>query len=294
MLGIKDASVKIARDGVPSLSGKKVVIVGGTAGIGAALSKAASAAGADVTVVGRTMRDPNMKFVKADLSLLSTAIKVAKELPAETIDVLIFTNGIVPGKKKVVTAEGVELDVAVSALNRHVMLKEMVPRLQPTARVLIWGFPGGNAGGKSDISDLNSEKKWEGELGMAHMNTVMLNEALTLHYAAKGVTTAGFNPGIIYTDIRKEMTGGNGTCMECCVGCLLGGKTLEWYVPKVLYTLTTPELEKHRGQMFHQDGSPIKPSSTLTPEVVAKWIEAADALAAKAAEKAAETSGASK
>ena len=159
MLGIKRTDVALEKPAASSLSGKNIIVVGGTAGIGAALAAAAAANAANVTVVGRTQRDASLRFVKADLQLMSTSQKVARELPAETCDVLIFTNGIVPGDKREQTAEGVEMDMAVSVLNRHVMLKEMVPRLKPAARVLIWGFPGSGGGDylkKTSLSDFNS------------------------------------------------------------------------------------------------------------------------------------------
>ena len=292
MLGIKRTDVALEKPAASSLSGKNIIVVGGTAGIGAALAAAAAANAANVTVVGRTQRDASLRFVKADLQLMSTSQKVARELPAETCDVLIFTNGIVPGDKREQTAEGVEMDMAVSVLNRHVMLKEMVPRLKPAARVLIWGFPGSGGGDylkKTSLSDFNSTANYKGGFEQPHMNTVALNEALVLHWAAKGVTAAGFNPGFVVTDIRKPLHGGGAdSCVESCIiGRCCGGLHAGPYAQKVLYTLTAPGI---KGLMFHQDGTPIKQSPQFTPELVAAWIAAADDLAAKALA----TTGASK
>jgi len=136
MLGTIDRSVVLPRAASSgALSGKRVLIVGGTAGIGAGLAKSCAAAGAFVTVFGRTQRDASISFVKADLSLMATAQRVAKEMRVEDCDALIFTNGIVPGNKREATAEGVEMDMAASALCRYVMLKDIAPRLKPSARV---------------------------------------------------------------------------------------------------------------------------------------------------------------
>ena len=206
-----------------------------------------------------------------------------------------FTAGIVPGNVRQETAERVELDMACSALNRHVMLKEMMPRLKASARVLIWGFPGSGGGDylkEASVQDFNSTAKFHGGFGQAHMNTVALNEALVLHWAAKGATTVGFNPGLVVTDIRKPLHGGGAdSCVESCIiPCCAGGLKTGPYVQKVLYTLTTPDLEANKGVMIHQDGTPIKQSPQMTPEVVAQWIAAADGLAASALA----TSGASK
>ena len=51
----------------------KVAVVGGTGGIGRALSRFLVSCGAAVVVIGQTFRDsdvPGIEFIKADLSLM--------------------------------------------------------------------------------------------------------------------------------------------------------------------------------------------------------------------------------
>ena len=104
-------------------------------------------------------------------------------MPFESTDYLVFTAGIVPGKTKNTTAEGIEMDMAASALNRLHMLSIATPKLKKSARVLIWGFPGAKgAVDKAKLSDFNSESSYEGEFGFTHMNTVAFNEALVCHF----------------------------------------------------------------------------------------------------------------
>ncbi len=264
------------------LTGKSVIIVGGTAGIGQGIAHAAKAAGASVIVVGRTLRDEGLttNFVKADLSSIQTARQVANNLPFESADYVMFTAGIVPGKEKKLSNEGIELDMAVSALNRHEMLKIAAPRLKKTARVFIWGFPG-SVGyyKKTNIHDFNSEQSYAGGFESAHMNTVALNEAQVYHWAAKGMHIAGFNPGIIRTGIREPLLGSGcfASCMETCFG--LCNPSVEKYSQTILNIMVAPELETNNGLSFHQNGQPIK----RTPELedaknVAAWIAAADNL----------------
>ena len=67
----------------------KVAIVGGTGGIGRAFSRLMASRGASVVVVGQTFRDsdvPGIEFIKADLSLMREAQRVAVLLPAEDLD----------------------------------------------------------------------------------------------------------------------------------------------------------------------------------------------------------------
>ena len=61
------------------LKGLKVAIVGGTCGIGRALSRFLGSRGAAVVVIGQTFRDsdvPGIEFIKADLSLMREALRI--------------------------------------------------------------------------------------------------------------------------------------------------------------------------------------------------------------------------
>ena len=145
----------------------KVAIVDGTGGIGRAFSRFMASRGASILVVGQTFRDSGVsgvEFIKADLSLMREARRVAAVLPAETLDLVIFTTGIFAAPKRQETAEGIERDMAVSylLLSRLVLVREIAPRLgknPPAApmrpRVFIMGYPGTGQAGKLD--DLNSE-----------------------------------------------------------------------------------------------------------------------------------------
>lgn len=79
------------------IKGKRIAIIGGTGGICRALSQYLASQGAEITVVGQTFRDvgmSNIQFIKADLSLMTEAKRIATELVPETLDILIFTTGI--------------------------------------------------------------------------------------------------------------------------------------------------------------------------------------------------------
>ena len=70
------------------LRGMKVAIVGGTGGIGRALSRLLVSRGAAVLVIGQTFRDsdvPGIDFIKADLSLMREAQRVSSLLPARSM-----------------------------------------------------------------------------------------------------------------------------------------------------------------------------------------------------------------
>jgi NAD(P)-dependent dehydrogenase (short-subunit alcohol dehydrogenase family) len=273
------------------LKGIKVAIVGGTSGLGRALSRLMALRGASAIVVGQTFRDagvPGIKFMKADLSLMREAKRVGEALPAETLDIVIFTTGIFAGPKRETTADGIERDLAVSYLNRLVILREIAPRLgkarngaRTKPRVFVMGFPGTGQAGTLD--DLNAEKSYKAM--PVHMNTVAGNEVLVLDAAQRypHLTVFGLNPGLHKTDIRKNFWGDTlkSRFMEWMIGLFTAGP--EAYAQRIVPLVVAPDLEAHSGAMFDQKGNAILPSPKLTDASYRKaFIAASEALVTRA------------
>jgi NAD(P)-dependent dehydrogenase (short-subunit alcohol dehydrogenase family) len=237
----------------------RVAIVGGTGGIGRAFGRCFASHDAAVAVVGQTFRDadvPGIEFIKADLSLMREAQRVGEALPAETLDLIIFTTGIMAGPKRQETAEGIERDMAISYLSRLVILREIAPHLgkdRPATRmkprVFIMGFPGVGQTGKLD--DLNAEKsygRWA-----AHMNTVAGNEMLVLDAVKRypNASSFGLNPGIIKSNIRSNLFNGD-TLLYRFIDWMTGvmAASAETYAEQLTPLLVSPDLEGHSGAMF--------------------------------------------
>jgi NAD(P)-dependent dehydrogenase (short-subunit alcohol dehydrogenase family) len=270
------------------LSGKRVVVVGGTGGIGRALSRLMAARGAQVTIVGRTFREvdtPGISFMQADLELMSEALRIGRNLPAEELDLVAFTTGIMPGPERTETADGLEQDLAVSYLSRLAMLREMGPRLgkkrtNPTSkpRVFVMGMPGSNA--KGNIEDLNSEKTFSPM--PAHMNTVAGNEALVLYGARQypDINFYGLNPGLIKSNIRSNMSGGRESIRHRITEGIIGILTMsaDTYAGRIVPLLFSEDIESASGAFFNQKANAILPSEVMTPSYVNQYMEASDKL----------------
>lgn len=272
------------------VAGKQVAIIGGTGGIGRALSIYLASLGANVIVVGQTFRDagtPRIKFIQADLSLMREAQRVALALPAETLDMVIFTTGIFAAPQRQETAEGIERDLAVSYLNRLVILRAIAPRLgtqRPKSsvkpRVFLMGYPGSGQIGTPD--DLNAEKFYKAM--SAHMNTVAGNEMLVLDAAKRypHATFFGLNPGLIKTNIRDNFFGKNSLTsrvMETLIGLLT--PTADTYAQRITPLLLTPDIEGRSGAMFNNKGQAILSSAGLTDEHIRNFMAASEALVAR-------------
>ncbi|WP_437525383.1 SDR family NAD(P)-dependent oxidoreductase [Sorangium sp. So ce726] len=290
----RDKSIAWHRIDTASLHLKewKVAVVGGTGGLGRAISRVLASRGASVTVVGQTFRDsgvPGIEFIQADLSLMREAERVAKALPAEKLDLVVFTTGIFAAPKRQETAEGIERDMAVSYLSRLVILREIAPRLgkdRPAAlmkpRVFIMGFPGTGQAGTLD--DLNAEKSY---VAMpVHMNTVAGNEMLVLDAAKRysSATFFGLNPGLIKTNIRDNFFGKDtlkSRIMETIIGLMTPSP--ETYAERLAPLLVSPDLEAYSGAMFNQTGFAVLPTPRLTDSsYVSAFLAASEALVARA------------
>ena len=257
------------------------MIFGGTGGIGRALAQAFTSKGAQVTVVGRNFYDQenlNIRFIKADLSSLKVAKKISQELPAESIDIIIFTTGIFTGRKRLVSEENIELDIAVSYLSRFVILRDIVGRIGKNnkkenvkPRIFIMGFPGGEREAGS-IDDFNSEKSYNWYA--AHMNGVVGNEALVLDSAVRypSVNFYGLNPGIIKSNIMSVLLGDGliKRVNQSFTGLLF--QSAEKYAENLLPLLVSPDIESNSGFMFGRYGDPIYPNPKLMDNTYLKKI----------------------
>jgi NAD(P)-dependent dehydrogenase (short-subunit alcohol dehydrogenase family) len=276
-----------------NLTAWKVAIVGGTGGIGRAFSRFMASRGAPSLVVGQTFRDADVsgiEFITADLSLMREAQRVGALLPAETLDLVVFTTGIFAAPKRQETAEGIERDMAVSYLSRLVIVREIGPRLgrnrPPGApmkpRVFIMGYPG--TGQTGNVNDLNAEHSYR---AMAvHMNTVAGNEMLVLDAAQRypHANFFGLNPGLIRTDIRSNFLGADTLrfrLIESIIGLLNPGA--DTYAERLTPLLVSPDLEGHSGAMFDQKGRAILPTPRLTDSSHVKaFMAASESLVSRA------------
>jgi len=249
------------------------------------------ARGAEVTVVGRTFRDDpaaRLTFIAADLSSMKDAVRVGRELPAESFDVVLFTTGIIAAKTREETPELVERDVAISYLSRLAILQGLSPRLgsarpngAPRPRVFVMGSPGTGAIGNPD--DLNSEKNYRSMT--AHGNTLAGNEILVLGAKDRfpGPAFFGLGPYLVKTGIRSNLLGDGSIThklVETVVGIFM--QSPETYAKRMVPLLFAPELERRTGLMFGHKAQPILPTRGLDSAYIDRYLSASEALLRRA------------
>lgn len=270
------------------LSGKKVVVVGGTAGIGRALAQLMAAQGAEVIVAGRTFNDTDksgITFLKADLTMMADARVLGKKLSELQPSLIVMTAGIMPGPERKETPEGIEIDMAISYLSRLTILDEICPAVKIAGngnkpRIFIMGFPGTNQSG--NVDDLNSEKEYP---TYAHMNTVAGNEALVSYFANlyPNINFYGLNPGLIKTNIRSHKLGSGSfrhRMVETIIGLLM--ISTETYAKRIVPLFFSKDIESRSGAYFNQQARAILPSTVMTEAYVNQFIDASRKLLERA------------
>jgi NAD(P)-dependent dehydrogenase (short-subunit alcohol dehydrogenase family) len=290
-LAKRDRSIRLhlPRAGRLDLSGRHLVVVGGTNGLGRAIAGQAVAQRAHVSVVGRTLRDDpsghgHLDFYQADLSSMREAIRIGKELPVEDADVLLFTTGIFAAKTREQTPEGLERDMATSFLSRLAIMTQVAGRLgtrrpAPTAqpRIFVMGSPGW--GELGTITDLNTQGDYTSM--KAHGNTIAGNEALVVagQHRFPGAAYFGLAPGLVKTGIRSNLLGDGSAAhkiTEGLIGVFVQSATT--YGKRMLPLLFTPELNGYNGIMFNSKGRPILPTRGFDTAYAQRFLTASEDL----------------
>ena len=177
------------------------------------------------------------------------------------------------GKAREETAEGLETDMATSALSRVATLHTLLPRLRAGARVFVWGMPGNGhstPGHETHLDDLNAAKHpWASGFGWPHMNTVAVNEALVLSLAkapalAGRVSIFGCNPGLIAHSALRDKVHGGGFLGSLIEGAMaLFTQSAAQYAQRMLPVMLGPGLDAHSGALIGPSATPILPADVF-------------------------------
>jgi NAD(P)-dependent dehydrogenase (short-subunit alcohol dehydrogenase family) len=141
---------------------KKVLVTGGTSGIGEAIARAYAEAGADVVITGRdeprgqqivaslTLAGERARFIRADLARLEDVQRLVAEV--EHVDVLVNNAGVFPlGPTHEVDSEEFDSTFALNVKAPFFLTGEFAPRMAADGRgaivnvttmVASFGFPG--------------------------------------------------------------------------------------------------------------------------------------------------------
>ncbi len=205
------------------MTGKTVLVTGATAGIGLATARALAASGADVIVVGRDRTRTEAAAVQvaqarhgavvtplvADLTSMSAVRRLAGEVRARwpRLDVLVNNAGAMFGDR-LLTPEGFERTWALNHLSCLLLTVELLPLLKasaPSRIVHVCSMTHATATLASQShSDIQRFKGMQA-YAQAKLAQLLCGYALARRLAGTGVTVNALHPGVVATDVAREM-----------------------------------------------------------------------------------------
>ena len=207
------------------MSGKVVLITGGTSGIGRAAATALAAMGAEVVVTGRHKErgeaalarirreagSEKVSLMLADLAVQSEVRRLAEDFKAnhDRLDVLVNNAGVVI-TERTETPDGLEATLAINHLAPFVltnMLLDLLKKSAPSRIVTVSSEA--RRGAKIDFDDLQSEKRYKGfgVYGMTKLANILFTYELAERLRGTGVVANCVHPGAVSTNFAQNIRG---------------------------------------------------------------------------------------
>ncbi|KAJ3242426.1 hypothetical protein HDU81_003132 [Chytriomyces hyalinus] len=191
---------------------KVYAVVGGTAGIGAAVSRALNGPHAHVIVAGRSAKNPAHAL---DVTSMRQCVRLAREIEADPhvakhgLSGLVLSAGNLNlGLSRVETDEGVEKTFALNYLSKFALINHLLPSLERAKDARVVSIMAGGNGGKFDVDDLQMAKGSYNCISQA-IGTGAMIDSMTYHLASRNQTPTSpkffhLFPGVVNTDNPKN------------------------------------------------------------------------------------------
>lgn len=248
------------------------VVTGASSGIGKETAKALAAQGWRVIGIGRdparsaaaeveiraVSRNGQVEFLRADLSLMADAARVAAEIAARTdrVDILVNNAGGM-AKTQVITAEGFDENFASNHLGPFLLTTRLLPLLRQAASQA----PKGSVrilNTSSDASEMIPGLPWDDlqllenfNSGRSYCNVklanVMFARGLAKRLAADGIVAHAMHPGFVDSNFINSAPESSKAHM-----LTLQGQTPEQGADTLVWLATSQEAGQSSGGYFYQ------------------------------------------
>ncbi len=206
----------------PSMTGKTILITGGTGGIGKAAAIALGSMGARVGIIGRDQARATLAAAEisresgasavdvfvADMSSQAEVRRLAKEVLAAypRLDVLLNNVGGFWANRHV-TADGLEHTFALNHLAPFLLTSLLLERLTASAPArVVTVSSAAQSMGSIDFDDLMGERTYSGQraYNQSKLANIMFTYELSKRLEGTGVTATAVHPGMTSTDFSAE------------------------------------------------------------------------------------------
>ena len=250
----------------PSMTGKTVLITGGTGGIGKATAIGLSRLGARVGITGRDRAraeaaaanivrasgNPAVDVFAADLSSQAEVRRLAGEVLAAYphLDVLVNNVGGFWAHRHA-TADGLEHTFALNHLAPFLLTTLLLERLKASAPArVVTVSSGAQSMGRIDFDDLMGERKYSGQgaYNQSKLANVMFTYELARRLEGSGVTATVLHPGVTSTAFGSEDTARGWGPVIAVLRPFM--KSPERGADTPVYLASSPEAEGVTGRYF--------------------------------------------
>jgi NAD(P)-dependent dehydrogenase (short-subunit alcohol dehydrogenase family) len=203
------------------MTGRTVLVTGGTGGIGKATAAGLAVLGAYVAITGRdraraeaaaaeirTATGGQVDVFVADLSFQADVRRLASDVLAKLprIDVLVNNVGGYWNTRHV-TADGLERTFAVNHLAPFLLTQLLLDRLQESAPArVVTVSSNAHAAGRIDFEDLQGERSYSGEraYSQSKLANILFTYELARRLSGTSVTANALHPGVVRTSFGAE------------------------------------------------------------------------------------------
>jgi retinol dehydrogenase-14 len=246
------------------MTGRTVLVTGGTGGIGRATAAGLAAMGARLAITGRdrgraeTAADdiranggPPVDVFVADMSAQDEVRRLASEVlqALPRLDVLVNNVGGFWNTRHL-TADGLERTFALNHLAPFLLTHLLVDRLVESApaRVVTVSSDAQRLG-RIDFADLQGERSWFGQraYNQSKLANVLFTYELARRLHGTGVTATVLHPGVVRSGFGVEDPGRIQRVITPFMGLL---KSPEQGALTSIHLASAPEVEGVTGQFF--------------------------------------------
>jgi NAD(P)-dependent dehydrogenase (short-subunit alcohol dehydrogenase family) len=248
-----------------NMTGRVCIVTGANRGIGLATAEGLARLGAKVILVCRRKNDGEAvahdigvkaavapDVVAADLSSQASIRQAAAHIQAQypRLHVLINNAGVIPRRREV-TVDGLELQLAVNHLAYFLLTTLLLPQLKAGAPSRIINVSSGahtHAG--IDFDDLQAERGYDPKqvYSQAKLANILFTYELSRRLRGTGVTANCLNPGVVATRMLDDYMGlASGAGLVSTFGA-----RPEEGAETSIYLASSPEVEGVTGKYFER------------------------------------------
>lgn len=260
---------------VPDLSGRRVIVTGGTKGIGAATVRLLAKSGAEVVIAARDadaartlsesinqqLARQATTFTRLDLADLKSVHSFADSLRGQTIDALINNAGVMEQSLRR-TVDGFEWHLGINFISPFLLAALLVPNLMKGRNPRVVQLSsGGHRFATFDFEDPNFDRTpFDGNKAYQRSKTAcaLFAVGFSKHHAANGIEAFSVSPGVVRTELLSGL--GEEGVNQMLRALAPRVRTPEQAALTIAYAATSPEL-KSLGGAYVEDCAPAKPGA---------------------------------